>query len=178
MKKKIFTLANQITIFRIVLIPVIVILLIKRQFTMAAALLAFSVATDLLDGMAARLMKERTKIGAFLDPLADKLLLTSVYLTLSYIDVIDIWVFVVIFSRDLFIVLGWGMIHILTGSSTVAPRPLGKITTAVQMIAALAFVLSVPHRYEGTLLWAIVLLTVASIVDYIIIAEKRLGEWA
>ena len=178
MKKNLFTLANQITIFRIVLIPVIVILLIQHVTTWAAGLLAFSVLTDLLDGLAARLRKERTAIGAFLDPLADKLLLTSVYLTLAYLGLIDMWLFVIVFSRDLLIVLGWGVIYILTSSSNITPRWLGKGTTAVQMAAALAFITPVPPEIQSFLIWGIVLMTVASVVDYIIVAEKRLGQWS
>ncbi len=178
MKRNFSTLANQITIVRIIIIPVIVILLLEGMTPWAAGLLAFSVLTDLLDGMAARILKEQTAIGAFLDPMADKLLLSAVYLTLAYLKVIDIWLFVVIFSRDLLIVLGWGLIYILTRSWNVSPRPLGKITTGVQMVASLAFVLSTPRPFRYVLLWAIGILTVASIVDYIIIGEKKLGEWA
>ena len=111
------TLANQITILRIILIPVTVIMLVERKMGWAFGLLLFSTLTDLADGLAARIRGEQTLIGAFLDPMADKLLLASVYLTMTALRIIDIWVFVVIFSRDLLIVLGWGVIYILTGSS-------------------------------------------------------------
>jgi cardiolipin synthase (CMP-forming) len=171
------TLANQITIGRIVFIPVIVILLIKQQMRWAFVLLTISVLSDLADGLAARLRGEQTQLGAFLDPLADKFLLTSVYLTLTAMRVIDVWVFVVIFSRDLLIVLGWCVIYILTGSSKIVPRPLGKVTTAVQMAAAMAIVLPAPHFVGSMLIWALVLFSVLSVGDYIWIGEKRLGQW-
>jgi len=120
------TLANQITILRIFFIPVIVICLLEGYQTAVIILLSLSILTDLLDGLAARLRGERTRLGAFLDPLADKLLLSAVFLTLTYLGLLEIWIFVVIFSRDLLIVLGWGIIYILTGSSTITPPRTGK----------------------------------------------------
>src|SRR4051794_13866297 len=98
------TLANKITIGRIVFIPVIVICLLERQTTWVYIFFSLTVISDFLDGLAARRRGERTKLGAFLDPMADKLLLTSVYVTLTHLDKIPMWVFVVIFSRDLLIV--------------------------------------------------------------------------
>jgi cardiolipin synthase (CMP-forming) len=173
------TLANKITVLRIIFIPAIVICLIERKMVQFYVLLTFSILSDLLDGLAARLRGERTQLGAFLDPLADKLLLTSVFLTLTYLQVIDMWVFVVIFSRDLLIVLGWTMIYILTGSSTITPRILGKITTTVQMISALAFTFpTISPTIRGVLLWSIGCLTIVSAIDYVMVGEKRLGQWA
>jgi len=134
-------------------------------------------ATDLLDGFAARRRGERTRLGAFLDPMADKLLLTSVFLSLTYLHQIPVWVFVAIFSRDVLIVLGWSVIFILTGSSTVQPRPLGKATTAAQMITALAVIVQAPAIATIVLLWIMIALTVISAVDYVRTGEKRLGEW-
>jgi len=105
-KISVLNLANQITILRIIIIPVIVILLMENQQRWAAGLFVFSMLTDLLDGLVARLNKESSDLGVFLDPMADKLLLASVYLTLAFLNRIDMWVFVVVFSRDLLIVLG------------------------------------------------------------------------
>lgn len=176
-RRKILTLANQITIVRIIMIPVIVILLLQQKAAIAGGLLVFSILTDLLDGMVARLKNETTEIGAFLDPMADKLLITAVYLTLAYLSLIPMWVFVVIFSRDLLIVLGWGVIHILTNSSAITPRLLGKATTAIQMMASLAFVVRFSPEIHSYMIWTILVTTVASVIDYIIVGEKRLGEW-
>jgi len=171
------TLANQITILRILLIPLIFILLIERKILWGVILLSFCTFTDFLDGLAARLRGERTKVGAFLDPMADKLLLTTVYLALMTMDLIDTWVFVVIFSRDLLIVLGWSVIYILTGNSHISPRRLGKITTAVQMITALFCMIQAPHPLPHFFIWLTVGTTIASAIDYIIVGEKRLGQW-
>lgn len=172
------TLANKITILRIVAIPALVIGLFERQREWVIGILAFSMITDLLDGLAARLRGERTKLGAFLDPMADKLLLTAAFMSLTVLGDFDVWVFVVIFSRDLLIVLGWIVIYILTGASHITPRPLGKTTTAVQMTTALAVILGFGDPIKSGLIWAAVVFTVISAIDYIIVGERRLGEWA
>jgi cardiolipin synthase len=172
------TLANKITLLRILLIPAIVIALHFHEMSWFHVLFIFTAFTDLLDGFIARLRGEQTRVGAFLDPMADKLLLTSVYLTLTTLGIIDVWVFVVVFSRDLLIVLGWGIIYILTRAAVIQPRILGKITTAVQMLAAFAFTLDfIEPIVKKTLLGAIVTLTIVSVVDYILVGEKKLGQW-
>ncbi len=174
---KVMTLANKITIARMLMIPIIVIGLLEQHTRWVYFLLAISMASDLLDGLVARRRGERTRLGAFLDPMADKLLLTAVFLTLTFLKRIDMWVFVVVFSRDLMIVLGWTVIFILTGSSTVQPRPLGKSTTAAQMVTALAVMLPMPASVVNGLLWITIALTIASAVDYLRVGERRLGEW-
>jgi cardiolipin synthase len=110
--------------------------------------------------------------------MADKLLLTAVYVTLAYRGFLPAWVFVVIFSRDLLIVLGWAVIYILTGSSKVAPRTLGKVTTGIQMATVVGF-LMLPDAspLRSMLLWSTVFATAASAIDYVYIGEKRLGDW-
>lgn len=171
------TLANKITILRIVFIPVIVIGLLEEQRYWVYALLIFTMITDFLDGLVARYRGERTKLGAFLDPMADKLLLSAIYLTLTYKGIIETWIFVTVFSRDLLIVMGWTIIYILTGSSNIHPRVLGKTTTAVQMTAAVACILPISHSLIHYLLWAAVGMTIVSAIDYVIVGLKRLGEW-
>lgn len=171
------TLANKITLVRILSVPVIVIGLIEGHTWWVYTLLVVTMLSDLLDGVVARRRGEQTRLGAFLDPMADKLLLTGVFLSLTYMDQIPVWVFVAVFSRDLMIVLGWSVIFILTGSSTVQPRPLGKVTTATQMATALAVIAGLPPTAVEALLWLTIALTVASAFDYIRIGEKRLGEW-
>jgi len=171
------TLANKITTGRIIMVPMIVIGLLEKNTVWVYALLGLCMMTDFLDGLMARRRGERTKLGAFLDPMADKLLLISIFMTLAYLGKIPMWIFVVVFSRDLLIVLGWTVIYILTESAAIEPRPLGKATTAFQMMTALACILAAPTPAAKPLLWAMILLTVASTIDYIIVGEKKLGAW-
>ncbi len=147
-KRSLNTMANQISIIRILLVPLIVIGILEGHMPWATLLFVICIASDFIDGMVARARGEQTKLGAFLDPVADKLLIMSVFATLSFLGVIRVWFFVVIFTRDLLIILGWTIIYILTGNSRIQPRILGKITTAVQMSTALA--LMVPFRNPGT----------------------------
>lgn len=175
--RKINTLANKITILRIITIPGIVISLLENKINLTVGLLAFCFVTDLLDGFVARRTGQQSPLGSFLDPMADKLLLTSVFMTLSYLDLVDMWVFVVVFSRDLVIVLGWLVIFILTGSSKIQPRILGKLATGAQMITALAVIWHIPFDWQKILVWGTVGITITSGVEYILVGEKRLGEW-
>lgn len=176
-KQKVMTLANKITVLRILLIPAIVIGLLIDHKIWVYILLGFSMLTDLLDGLAARHRKERTRLGAFLDPMADKLLLSSVYLTLTYLEIIHPWIFVLVFSRDLLIVLGWTVIYILTGSAKIQPQMLGKVTTALQMLTALSFLVPILNGLQQPLLWLSVTATVVSAIDYVILGQKRLAGW-
>lgn len=173
------TLANRITILRIVLIPVFVILILQQQKYPALknwtlAVFAFAIFTDLLDGLAARIRREKTPLGSFLDPLADKLLLTSTYIVLAYTEQIPLWIFVTIFSRDLIIVLGWTIIYILTSSSDIKPRMLGKCSTFLQMTATIAILFPVPDEITLWIVRVMTTITVASAIDYIWVGSKRL----
>lgn len=173
------TLANRITLLRIFLIPVFVILFLQERtyeglHKWTLAVFAFAVLTDLLDGLAARVRGERTPLGTFLDPLADKLLITSTFILFVYVGRIDLWVFVTIFSRDLMIVLGWAIIYILTGSSKIEPRKWGKISTFLQMTAAIALLFPVPEFFAHWIVRLMVLFTVISAVDYIWAGSQRL----
>lgn len=173
------TLANRITILRIALTPVFVIFFLQenkypslKNWTLA--IFAFAIFTDLLDGLAARIRKEKSQIGSFLDPLADKLLLTATFILFAYTSKIPLWLFVTVFSRDLIIVLGWSIIYILTSFSNIEPRLLGKISTLLQMIVAVAILFPVPDSITRWILRTMVIFTIASAIDYIWVGSKRL----
>ena len=170
------TLASKITVLRIIAIPFFAIALIEHHLVYAQIIFCLSVFSDALDGTIARLRGERTPLGAFLDPLADKLLLVVSYIIFSSLNWIPLWVFVAVISRDLLIILGWSVVYILTGNSKIQPRPLGKITTALQMAVAAGRLFSVvgPHLNEW-LLYAMISATVLSAADYVWIGNKRLG---
>lgn len=166
-------LANWLTIVRIVLIPVFVTLLVYDR--MRTALLVFCLAglTDALDGYIARTRGKATRLGAFLDPMADKLLLTASFVTLTYKfpHLLPFWLTAVVISRDLLLILGAALIHMTGGQIRPAPTPLGKATTALQMAMILAAILA-STRFELAvslrpgLVGATALLTAASGVQY------------
>ncbi len=173
------TLANRITILRIALIPVFAILFLQsgkypELSNWGLGIFAFAIFTDLIDGMAARIKNEKTPLGAFLDPLADKLLITASFILFAYTARIDLWVFVTVFSRDLIIVLGWTIIYILTSSSKIEPRVLGKISTFLQMSSCIAILFPVPEELTRWTLRLMIFFTITSAVDYMWIGSRKL----
>lgn len=170
------TLANKITITRIVLIPVFVIGLLQGARLWPLAIFLLSALTDALDGAVARRRGERTVLGSYLDPVADKLLLVSTYLTLVHLSYLPMWMFVVVFSRDLLIVIGWSIIYILTQNATISPRWTGKATTLTQMAAVIAVLVPGLAPVAPYALWTMVAVTTVSTVDYVWLGARRLSE--
>ena len=135
------TLANQLTILRIVLIPAFVLLVVYGY--LGGALIVFIVAgiTDALDGLIARRAGQRTSLGAWLDPMADKLLLvtTFVVLTLPAIPLtnhLPLWLTVIVISRDIVIVGVVAIVNLAVGPRTFRPSMLGKATTAAFILTS------------------------------------------
>ncbi len=167
-------LANSITIFRIVIIPVFVILLLNHHPNLPFFLFTLAIVTDGLDGMIARVQKQKSGLGSILDPLADKLLLASAYITLAILKLIPVWLLIVVFGRDLILILGWLKIYLSTGISTAVPTLLGKATTVLQMTLVF-LVLVCSSGYLGQekclaikpfLVYVVVLFTVMSGAEY------------
>jgi cardiolipin synthase len=172
------TLANKITLLRILLIPVFIITLLQGNTPWPAVIFTFTICTDALDGFIARWRKQITPLGSFLDPLADKLLMFSSFLAAAYLKMVPLWIFVVILSRDLMIVLGWIVAYLLTGSTEIKPRVLGKITTICQMLTIWLLLLKLPAAVTDKMLLLTVMVTALSGVDYIITGSKRINAHA
>src|SRR5919108_4355698 len=130
-------LANCLTVLRILLVPVFVTLLVYRKPGLAAAVFAAAAATDGLDGWVARRQGMQSRLGAFLDPLADKILLTASFVTLTWLKLIPFWFTAVVLSRDVFLALGTLLIHMV--GARVYPRPTwaGKAATFFQVVTVL-----------------------------------------
>ena len=137
-KKNIFTAANILSMLRIILIPVFMALMLQHKTTLAFIVFLFAVSTDLLDGIAARLWNQKTKLGTFLDPAADKLLMASTFIVLSLPSIsspntIPVWLVVVVIFRDIYIVSG-ALIYIrLTKTDEAKPSMIGKVCTVMEM---------------------------------------------
>ena len=143
------TTANKITILRILLIPFFVVEVLYYVRTGNAvhqllAILCFAVASicDGVDGYVARRYNQRSELGAILDPLADKLLLVSAVVVLSfdhepYLNTIPLWLTGTIIGRDVLLLVGLVVIQVTIGKVTVRPRMVGKIATVLQMIVVL-----------------------------------------
>jgi cardiolipin synthase len=175
------TIANQLTILRIVLVPAFVLLVVYGR--LGAALLVFAIAgiTDALDGLIARLAGQRTSIGAWLDPMADKLLLvaTFVVLTLPSIPLtnhLPAWLTVLVISRDVVIVAFVAIVNLAIGPRTFTPSLLGKGATAVFILTSVV-IMYFNYRRETSVLvdagiWLSLVLTIASSADYFFRVRK------
>lgn len=128
---------NILTLLRIIMVPVIVILLIQGSFLKALLVFMAAGLTDILDGFLARVLHQQTELGAYLDPIADKALLISSFLTLSILHIIPGWLAVIVISRDCIILLGISVLTIMSISVEIRPAFISKVTTALQLITIL-----------------------------------------
>lgn len=130
-------LPNVLTLIRVLLIPVFIIFIINKLF--GWALLAFAIAgiTDGIDGLIARMTQQRTELGAYLDPIADKLLLFSAFLSLVIIGIIPSWLVVIVLTRDIIILVGFLVMFLTSYHPKINPSLLSKITTVFQIITVL-----------------------------------------
>lgn len=131
---------NSLTILRILLIPVFIGFMTYRQYGYALATLFCAGITDALDGLVARMTNQQTKLGEILDPLADKLLLTSAFLTLAAFHLVPSWVVILVVSRDLILMLGTVVAHVTNVAIDITPTVLGKGTTLCQLTYVLLVV--------------------------------------
>ena len=143
---------NSLTILRILLIPCYIGLLIYGRFELALIVLLVAGLTDALDGAIARMKNQHTRLGAVLDPLADKLLLTSGFITLSMIHLIPLWVTIVVVSRDLILLLGTAVAHFTDSRVDITPTFLGKGTTLLQLTYVVMVIFFTSRHVDLTLL--------------------------
>jgi cardiolipin synthase len=174
------TVPNLITTIRIILAPVFVIYLINDQFLPALIVFLLCAVSDGLDGMVARLMNQRSKLGAYLDPLADKLLLVAAFVTLSVRGYLPAWLTVLVFSRDTIILLGVLVLFLNRMEFTIKPTSVSKITTWLQFITIVA-VLSqayVPSfaKFYPYIFYLTALLTISSGLHYMHYWFRMIGE--
>jgi cardiolipin synthase len=175
----VLNLSNRLTILRILMIPIIVIFLGYDLKKSALGLFFLAGITDALDGFFARVRKEKTQLGTILDPLADKLLLISTFITLTFLGMLPFWLVILVISRDLILILGSVVRYITTGNLMVSPTLLGKATTVLQLFAVVDALIRdisghffVP-RFLSPLLVA--LFTVTSGLHYIWVGAKSLN---
>src|SRR5437762_8476139 len=138
----VLTTANQLTILRIVFVPVFIILLVYQDIGWALTTFVAAGITDVLDGIIARRFGQKTSIGAVLDPIADKLLMTSSILILSlpqmeFHNLIPRWLMIVIIFRDVFILLVSLIVVLMVGWRVFTPSPYGKASTVMQVLTVL-----------------------------------------
>ncbi|MBD3245435.1 MAG: CDP-diacylglycerol--glycerol-3-phosphate 3-phosphatidyltransferase [Candidatus Omnitrophica bacterium] len=176
------TFADKISSVRILLIPVFVSLLIyspQKELLryVAAGVFLIAVFTDFLDGLIARIKKEKSELGQIIDPLADKLLLLTAFISLYLLEfTIPLWVVLVVVSRDGVILIGVLTLHLMNKKIQFSPSVWGKLTTFFQMITILSVLLWGGQNIAVWTIWtATVVFTGISGIDYFVRGAKALN---
>lgn len=169
---------NRLTILRILMVPVFIAMILYKQLGAAFIIFVLAAVTDCLDGYIARTFKARTSFGAMMDPIADKLLIGSAFISFSLVEGlpaylnIPAYVPVIVISRDVIILTGVMCIYLASPDKRVEIKPtmLGKATTVIQMLTVIALLLRFIY---SNWLWNItVVFTIVSGLDYIRIGSK------
>lgn len=164
-------LPNLITTLRLLLLPVFLTLLVYRRPIPALAVLVAAALSDALDGLVARRLNQKTSIGSFLDPLADKLLSVCGFVTLSFLGPIPAWFVIMVISRDVIISLGSLVLYLHDGRLQIAPSLTGKTATLCQFLSlVLTLVVQITGDFETPWFWllgATAALTVVSGIQYL-----------
>jgi cardiolipin synthase len=174
------TIPNLITSLRIILTPILIIYLINDKFLSALVVFILAGLSDGLDGLVARVFDQKSKLGAYLDPLADKILLITTFVVLSVRGFIPPWLTVVVISRDTLILLGVLIFFLNDTDFTVRPSILSKMTTCLQL-GTIFVILSKSHFHFLNLLseylfWVTGILTISSGLHYMRYWFGMIGE--
>lgn len=181
MPSRVLSPANEITILRLVFVPVFAILVVERHDLAALIVLGVAAVSDAADGFVARTFHHQTALGVALDPIADKVLMTTAYLVLAFRSALPWWITIVVISRDAGILLTASVISLVAGYRPFPPSFLGKASTAAQVgtvIAALAVRVRpplLPHLLLHPLIDLTAALAAASGLHYLFLARHRFG---
>jgi cardiolipin synthase len=165
-------LPNFLTGLRLVLVPFVIQAILNSRHTLAVSLFAVAALTDVLDGAAARRLAVSSPTGAYLDPIADKCLLTGVFLALVAAGIVPLWLFAIVLGRDLLILLGVAGFLLFTGIRKFPPSLWGKASTFVQILTAVTFLarnvleLRVVDVLSSAMLWVCAAFTIWSGLHY------------
>ncbi|HME56985.1 MAG TPA: CDP-alcohol phosphatidyltransferase family protein [Terracidiphilus sp.] len=181
------TAPNLLTLSRICLVPLLVAAVLDNHYTLSFCIFVIAGLTDAIDGLLARMLKQFTMLGQYLDPVADKLLLSTLFLVFTYKGMIPARVTALVLGRDVGILLVAALLYAAAGRREFRPSLLGKGNTLAQ-IAAIAAVLFqamlLEHHvvvrwvaiFEQGALWATMALTIASGLQYSWVSARRVGS--
>ncbi|MHB1702462.1 MAG: CDP-diacylglycerol--glycerol-3-phosphate 3-phosphatidyltransferase [Acidobacteriaceae bacterium] len=173
---------NQLTLLRLCMIPFLVIAVLDAHFKTAFLLFVLAGISDGLDGLIARRWKQGTKLGQYLDPIADKLLLSTLFVVLAHAGLIRRYITVLVLGRDIIILMVCTLLFVTVGLRNFKPSLLGKTNTLAQILALTTTLLSrfyAPYALMAVrqgALWATVGLTTASGFHYVWLVGKRIGD--
>jgi cardiolipin synthase (CMP-forming) len=174
------TIPNLITTIRIILTPIFVIYIINDELISGLVVIVISGLSDGIDGMVARLFNQKSKLGAYLDPLADKIILISAFITLSVRHLLPSWLTVLVISRDVLILMGISIMFLNGMKINIKPAISSKITTCLQFITLISVLakeyLSRFDNYYRYLFYMTALFTTISFLQYMYQWFKLTGD--
>jgi cardiolipin synthase len=157
--------ANLLTLLRLVLVPFVILAILEGRHSLALALFAGAALTDLLDGAVARRFRLATPAGAWLDPVADKCLLSGAFLALAAAGMMPWWLVGIVFGRDFYILAGAASVMLITSVRKFPPSIWGKVSTFVQILTVVVSMAG----YVGAarvMLWPCAAFTIWSGIHY------------
>src|SRR5260370_29683813 len=182
MKARIWTVPNQITFLRLGFLPIFLMLIDYDHYRWALLVLVVSGLSDGFDGLLARSLNQRSALGAYLDPIADKLLLSSSFVLLAFKKQLAWWLTILVFSRDVLILIVAVVILLVSGYRPFPPSIYGKLTTAAEIILVFLVILGAayPNYHTGVLIrlliYAVTVLSVGSGFHYSFTTARRLSS--
>ena len=181
MSARVLSPANEITILRIIFAPIFGILVVNRHYLAALLVLGAAAISDFADGFVARAFHQQTPLGVALDPIADKILMTTAFLVLSFRGALPWWLTIVVITRDVGILLTAGVISLVAGYRPFPPSVLGKASTVAQVgtvlvaLAARVWPNATIHLLLQGLVDLTAALAAASGLHYLFVARHRFG---
>jgi cardiolipin synthase (CMP-forming) len=173
-------LPNILTLARVLMIPFFVIFIIDKHFGWALITFAIAGITDGIDGLIARITHQRTELGAYLDPIADKLLLFAAFITLAIIEIIPSWLVVIVITRDVIILVGFLVMLLTNYHPKINPSLLSKMTTVFQILTIVLVLLTgyypVLKQLSVIAVYGTAIITVLSGSHYIYLGTRILNE--
>jgi len=180
MQGRVWTVPNQITLLRLGFLPAFVILIAYERYRWALAVLVVAALTDGIDGLLARKLNQKSALGAYLDPIADKLLLSTSFVILAFKHVLSWWLTILVLSRDVLILMVAAVILLISGYRPFPPSIFGKLTTFFQIALVFVTVLSAAYpapglaRLDRALVYSVAGLTIFSGFHYSVVIARRL----
>ncbi|MDI7259087.1 MAG: CDP-alcohol phosphatidyltransferase family protein [Thermodesulfobacteriota bacterium] len=173
-------LPNLLTLTRVLLIPVFVIFIIDKSYLYALITFAIAGITDGIDGLIARLTHQKTELGAYLDPIADKLLLLSGFIALAITEILPSWIAVIVITRDVIILMGIFVMILINRRPKIQPSLVSKLTTDFQIATVLLALLRMYYPFFNLLstvaIYGTALLTIISGSHYIYVGTRILNQ--
>jgi cardiolipin synthase len=180
MKARIWTVPNQITILRLGILPFFLILMLYEEYQWALLVLVIAALSDAVDGLLARALHQKSSLGAYLDPIADKLLLSSSFVVLSMEKKLPWWLMVMVLSRDVLMLIVAAVILLIQGYRPFPPSLLGKATTFFEIglvfftVLGAAFPSGRVWLFSHYLIYVVAVLVTVSGFHYSFVVARRL----